>query len=122
VEIKLPAWPAKRRWGFQEFSRRRGDFAMAAAAVFYDQDRSRKASNAHVGVIGVGDTPLRLPQVEALLNGRVVDEATIAEADKLASASVNPSDDIHASAAYRKSLTGTMVERALKDAVARGSK
>ena len=122
VEVKLPAWPAKRRWGFQEFSRRRGDFAMAAAAVFYDEDRSRKASNAHVGVIGVGDTPLRLPQVEALLNGRVIDEATIAEADKLASASVNPSDDIHASAAYRKSLTGTMVERALKDAVARSSK
>jgi len=122
VEVKLPAWPAKRRWGFQEFSRRRGDFAMAAAAVFYDQDRSRKASNAHVGVIGAGDTPLRLPQVEALLNGRVIDEATIEEADKLAAASVNPSDDIHASAAYRKSLVGTMVERALKDAVARTSK
>jgi carbon-monoxide dehydrogenase medium subunit len=122
VEIRLPAWPAKRRWGFQEFSRRRGDFAMAAAALFYDQDKSGKASNAHVGVIGVGDTPLRLPQVEALLNGRVIDEATIAEADKLASESVNPSDDIHASAAYRKSLVGTMVERALKDAAARISK
>jgi carbon-monoxide dehydrogenase medium subunit len=122
VEIRLPAWPAKRRWGFQEFSRRRGDFAMAAAALFYDQDKSGKASNAHVGVIGVGDTPLRLPQVEALLNGRAIDEATIAEADKLASESVNPSDDIHASAAYRKSLVGTMVERALKDAAARISK
>jgi carbon-monoxide dehydrogenase medium subunit len=95
---------------------------MAAAAVFYDQGRSRKASNAHVGVIGVGDTPLRLPQVEALLNGRVVDEATIAEADKVAAASVDPSDDIHASAAYRKSLVGTMVERALRDAAARVSK
>src|SRR5262249_2497225 len=32
-----PAWPAGRRWGFEEFARRRGDFAMAAAAVFYDQ-------------------------------------------------------------------------------------
>jgi carbon-monoxide dehydrogenase medium subunit len=95
---------------------------MAAAAVFYDQDKSGKAGNVHVGVIGVGDTPLRLPQVEALLNGRVIDEATIEESDKLAAASVNPSDDIHASAAYRKSLVGTMVERALKDAVARGSK
>src|ERR1700674_4524054 len=38
VEIRLPAWPAQRRWGFREFSRRRGDFAMAAAAVFYDVD------------------------------------------------------------------------------------
>ena len=32
VEIRLPAWPTGRRWGFQEFARRRGDFAMAAAA------------------------------------------------------------------------------------------
>ena len=39
VEIRLPAWPANRRWGFQEFARRRGDFALAAAAVFYDQRR-----------------------------------------------------------------------------------
>src|ERR1043165_4527091 len=51
TQIKLPAWPAARRWGFQEFSRRRGDFAMAAAAVFYDQDASGKATNAHVGII-----------------------------------------------------------------------
>src|SRR5713226_5374552 len=33
VEVRLPKWPARRRWGFQEFARRRGDFAMAAAAV-----------------------------------------------------------------------------------------
>jgi carbon-monoxide dehydrogenase medium subunit len=38
VEVRLPPWPAGRRWGFQEFARRRGDFAMAAAAAFYDQD------------------------------------------------------------------------------------
>src|SRR5438045_3937189 len=53
VEIRLPAWPAGRRWGFQEFARRRGDFALAAAALFYDTDPGGKATNAHVGVIGV---------------------------------------------------------------------
>jgi carbon-monoxide dehydrogenase medium subunit len=31
---------------------------------------------------------------------------------------VDPQDDIHASAAYRRSLVGTMVERALKNAAA----
>ena len=76
TEIRLPAWPAKRRWGFQRISRRRGDFAMAAAALFYDQDAAGKAANAHVGIIGVGDRPRRLPEVEAVINGRVVDEAT----------------------------------------------
>src|ERR1700722_15652359 len=58
VEVRLPPWPATRRWGFREFSRRRGDFALAAAAVFYDVDETGRAHNTHVGVIGVGDTPL----------------------------------------------------------------
>src|SRR6266851_3618846 len=81
VEVRLPAWPKRRRWGFQEFARRRGDFAMAAAAVFYDQDQSGKATNAHVGVIGVADRPLRLDAVEAVLNGRAIDAAIIAKAE-----------------------------------------
>ncbi len=118
TEIKLPAWPAKRRWGFQEFARRRGDFAMAAAALFYDQDAGGKAANAHVGVIGLGDRPRRLPEVEAVLNGRVIDEATMERAAEVTSATVDAQEDIHASAAYRRSLAGTMVERALRSAAA----
>jgi carbon-monoxide dehydrogenase medium subunit len=116
VEIRFPAWPAPRRWGFQEFARRRGDFAMAAAAVWYDQDDGGTARNAHVGVIGVGDRPLRLSQVEGVLNGRVIDDAAIAQAEAAASAAVDPQTDIHASADYRRALTGTMVERALLSA------
>jgi aerobic carbon-monoxide dehydrogenase medium subunit len=116
VEIRFPAWPAQRRWGFQEFARRRGDFAMAAAAVWYDQDAAGQARNAHVGVIGVGDRPQRLQQVEAVLNGRPIDEETIAQAEAAACAAVDPQSDIHASADYRRALVGTMVERALKSA------
>ena len=117
TEIRLPAWPAKRRFGFQEFARRRGDFALAAALLFYDDDGG-KARNAHVGAIGVADTPVRLPAVEQVLNGSAIDEATIAKAEAAASASVDPHDDIHASGAYRKALVGVMVERALRAAAA----
>jgi len=117
TEIRLPLWPAKRRFGFQEFARRRGDFAMAAAAVFYDDDNG-KARNAHVGVIGVADHPLRLPSVEAVINDQKIDDALIAKAEATTSAAVDPADDIHASGAYRKALVGVMVERALKAAAA----
>jgi aerobic carbon-monoxide dehydrogenase medium subunit len=118
VEVRLPSWPAGRRWGFAEFARRRGDFAMAAAAVFYDADERGRAINAHVGVIGVADRPLRLPGVEALLDGATIDAATIASAEAAAAAAVDPPDDIHAGAAYRRALAGTMVERALRQAAA----
>jgi aerobic carbon-monoxide dehydrogenase medium subunit len=115
TEILLPLWPAKRRFGFQEFARRRGDFAMAAAALFYDDDGG-KARNAHVGAIGVADRPLRLKAAEDAINGKSIDEGVIAKAEAAASASVDPADDIHASGAYRKALIGVMVERALRDA------
>jgi carbon-monoxide dehydrogenase medium subunit len=118
VQVRLPLWPRGRRFGFQEFARRRGDFAIAGAAVFYDQDASGKAQNAHVGIIGIGDKPQRLRPVEAVLNGSAVDEDTIAKAEAAASAAVEPQEDIHASAAYRRALVGTMVERALKSAAA----
>src|SRR4029079_8935959 len=88
TEIRLPAWPAKRRWGFREFARRRGDFAMAAAALFYDQDAGGKAVNAHVGVIGRGDLPRRLGEVEAAINGQTLDEALMERAAEITSATV----------------------------------
>jgi carbon-monoxide dehydrogenase medium subunit len=84
---------------------------LAAAAVFYDEEAGR-ARNAHVGVIGVADRPLRLAAVESVLNGNAIDAAMIAKA--AASAAVNPRDDIHASGAYRRALVGAMVERALR--------
>src|ERR1700680_3131379 len=94
TEIRFPAWPARRRFGFSEFARRRGDFALAAAALFYDEDNAGRAHNAHVGVIGVGDRPLRLTAVEDSINGSRVNETLIAKAEAAASAAVEPPDDI----------------------------
>ena len=117
IEIRFPAWPPRRRFGFQEFARRRGDFALAGAAVFYDEDGG-KVRNAHVGAVGDADRPLRLIAVEQVLNGSAIGEPIIAKAEAAASASVDPADDIHASGAYRKTLIGVMVERALRAAMA----
>ena len=89
---------------------------MAAAAVFYDVDEAGRAHNTHIGAIGVGDRPVRLTAAEAEVNGKVVDIAVSERACAAASEAVTPHDDIHASGAYRKSLIGTMVERALLSA------
>jgi aerobic carbon-monoxide dehydrogenase medium subunit len=116
TEIRFPAWPSARRYGFCEFARRRGDFALAAAALFFDQDGEGRTRNAHAAAIGVADAPLRLGAVERVLNGKKIDEAVIEESEAAASAAVNPADDIHATGAYRKALIGVMVERALRSA------
>ncbi|MSQ72323.1 MAG: xanthine dehydrogenase family protein subunit M [Betaproteobacteria bacterium] len=113
VEVKFPRWPRERRWGFQEFSRRQGDFALAGIALFHDLDASGRAMNAHVGVFGAGQFATRLPRAEAALNGSVVTDALGAKAAAIAADEVDPPEDLHASAPYRRALVATMLERAL---------
>ncbi len=116
TEIRFPKWPRQRRFGFREFARRRGDFALAAAAVMFDYP-AQKFRNMRIGAIGVADRPIRLAEVERALEDRPISEAAIAGCAVAASAAVDPADDIHASGAYRKTLIGVMVERALRDAI-----
>lgn len=118
IEMRFAAWPRQRRYGFREFARRRGDFALAAAAVTFDE-MEKKSRNVRVGAIGIGDRPMRLNAAERALEGGAIGEAAIAGCAAAASAAVAPADDIHASAAYRKTLIGVMVERALRDAAGR---
>ncbi|HXW50139.1 MAG TPA: xanthine dehydrogenase family protein subunit M [Xanthobacteraceae bacterium] len=118
-EIRFPAWPEDRRFGFREFARRRGDFALAAAAIVFDA-REQKFRHVRAGAVGIADRPLRLAAVEDLLEGCDIGKAAIAKAGAAAAAAVDPPDDIHASGAYRKTLIGVMIERALYDAINRG--
>jgi carbon-monoxide dehydrogenase medium subunit len=113
TEIKLPPWPAGRRWAFLEFALRRGDFAIAGVALHYDLVGD-KIADIHIGAIGVGDRPLRLPAAEAVLNGRRLDDVTIEDAAKAARESVDPPSDIHAPAEYRRALLTTLLARALR--------
>jgi carbon-monoxide dehydrogenase medium subunit len=118
--VHFPPWPPARRWAFDEFSQRRGDFAFAGIALYYDERPDSTIENAHVGVIGATPMPRRLKTVEDGLNGRKLDNSAVALAAKTASTSVEPDDDMHASAAYRRALVGTLVERTLIAAAMRG--
>lgn len=114
AEIGLPPWPATRCWGFEEFSRRRGDFAIAGVALHYDPDVDGRATNVRVGVFGASKLACRLSEVEQVIEGRMVDASAIKEAASVAAAAVQPSDDVHASAAYRRSLVSTLMKRILE--------
>ncbi|RAI38669.1 FAD binding domain-containing protein [Rhodoplanes roseus] len=119
VAVRFPPWPAARRHGFQEFSRRRGDFALAGVALFFDEE-SGLIGNAHVAGFGIGDVPQRLAGAEAELNGRAPTLETFAAAARAAAAEVAPQTDIHAEADYRRALLGTLTERTLAQAAGLG--
>jgi carbon-monoxide dehydrogenase medium subunit len=121
TELRLPFWPGERRWAFQEFAQRQGDFALAGIALFYDEDSYGQVRHAHVGVVGACDRPQRLAAVETLLNGHPIGDALIDEAAAVAARTVDPPEDVHAGAAYRRALVATLVERSLRAAQDRGA-
>lgn len=114
--VRIPTWPKLRRWGFQEFARRRGDFAIAGVMAFFDLDANGVASNTHISVFGATDIPRRLNKAEAALDGKRVDEAAIEAVGAMAMSEVNPQSDLHATSDYRRSLVGSMTKRALAQA------
>jgi aerobic carbon-monoxide dehydrogenase medium subunit len=119
VEVRLPPWPASRRFAFEEFSRRKGDFALAGVAVFYDLDTQGRAVDPHIGAIGVTSRPVRLKAAEAALAGKAIDDAAIQAAAAVADEGLDVSEDIHAPADYRRALLKVLLERALRRAAHR---
>ena len=119
VAVRFPAWSKARAYAFEEFARRRGDFALAGVAVCYDVDADGKASNVRAAALSVADTPVRLKKAEAALEGHAINTDAIKSASAAASSEVDPAGDIHASARYRKALVGTLLGRALERAAAR---
>ena len=121
VEIRLPVMPARSGWAFEEVSLRGNHFALAEAAVQLTLDGGGRCAQARVAV-GGSLRPLRLREVEAILERDGVDEPARVAAATRAAEIVETAADIHASADYRRRLVRTLVGRALAraTAVARG--
>ena len=117
TEVRLPLLDDSWRAGFYEFSRRAGDFglAMTVAALRIE---SGIVSDARLGIGGVEDRPRRIRDAEAALKGVAPDSGACAQAAELVSRMVDPMNDPHASAAYRRDLVRTTTLRALERAIA----
>ncbi len=115
VRVVLPPLPAAAGWAFEEHARRPGDFAMAAVAVLLPLQQGR-VHQPRIAMMGVGDTPLRCPAAEAVLDGQVPDDALIERAAAAACAALTPRGDLHASAELRRHLARVLSVRALTSA------
>ena len=100
-----------------EVAIRRGDFALGGVAATLTLDAMGRVGDARVVCFGVGPRPMRVTAAERSLVGGAPSAPALAEAGRLASASLDPSDDIHASGAYRKRLAGVLTTRALATAL-----
>lgn len=74
-----------------------------------------RLSEVRVAMGSVAPTPLRARHVEAALEGKALDSATIAAAVAAAAEDAKPIDDVRASAWYRSHLVKVFVEEVLDD-------
>jgi CO/xanthine dehydrogenase FAD-binding subunit len=112
TEIALPKLPPQTGWGFAEVSRRRGDFALAAAAATLAV-AAGAIVEARIALSGIGRTAVRAATAESLLVGHALEPPLVSQAIEAVRAAIEPDTDLHASADYRRHLAGVLTGRAL---------
>ena len=116
--IRMPLWPAGTTFGFSEYARRRGDFALAGAATLVAWRSNAMVERLAIVIFGVASQPVRLNEMESAVIGRKLDRETIrAIAD--AAQNIEAMNDPYVSAEYRRRLAGVTAERALAAAARR---
>ena len=113
VEASLALLTAGTKFGFEEFSRRAGDYALAMCLAVLRFDGS-KVVEARIGVGGAEPFPRRINEAEAVLVGHALDKAACRRAAEAAAKAVDPMSDVQADPEYRRDLVLAMVRRALE--------
>lgn len=116
VEARLPILPDTTKFGFCEFSRRAGDFALTMALVVWE-DNGGKIAKARFGLGGVEDRPRRITEAEEILNGKDPTDTIFRAAADAAADCVDPTEDHATSADYRRDLVKALSRRACEKAI-----
>ena len=115
MSIRVPKLGPGWGWGFREVSRRRGDFAIVAAAALV-RVAGGEIVESRVALAGVSERPLRLGAVESALTGARAEDMP----DRVGSIEgLDPVTDTSATAGHRHHLARVLTLRALVDAFAR---
>ena len=116
-QARLPVLAPELRWGFYEFSRRAGDYALAMALTTFRLEDGLIVGP-RLGLGGVEASPRRIPEAEAVLAGKPPEIGIFREAAEAAAEAIDPLEDIQAGAEYRRDLVRAVARRALERAAA----
>jgi aerobic carbon-monoxide dehydrogenase medium subunit len=117
--VAYPRLGTREGWGYRAFTRRHGDYAVVAVAVTLKLDTDGTIDRLRLALGGVGGVPVSLHAIAAGWTGRILDAGAIREIAKQAAASVEPADDVQASAEFRRELIEVLTADALADALGR---
>lgn len=119
VAIELPALAARTGSAFIEVSRRRGDYAMMGVAATVTLDAAGYCIAASLACCNAGPTPMPLDAAAATLKGTRLEPAALSASAAAAPGAIDPTGNVHASAAFQKHLATVLTRRALTTAAER---
>ena len=110
--VRFPVAGPGEGFGFAEFARRHGDFALAGVAVRV----RRSPRQAVLAAFGISDRPV-VRDVTPLLNAGPDEDQLTGPLTELAEQIVDTGGDVHASAGYRRRLLAALAARELARAL-----
>ncbi len=120
VEVALPPMAPRSGWSYRQAARQAGAEAMVGVAALVSLDERGRCTVARIAYVSVGETPVPAAQAARALSGQPPTAAAIqAAAEAAATADVDPGEDIHATADYRRHLVRTLTRQALTEAFER---
>jgi carbon-monoxide dehydrogenase medium subunit len=112
IEVRLPLLGNENVFGFYEFSRRAGDYALSAALSVYRLDNGLIAEP-RLALAGAEENPRRIAEAEAVLNNALPTPETFRKAADAAAEAIDPIADAQVSTDFRRTLVRAVCERAL---------
>ncbi len=121
VEITCPVPAPKSGSNYRRFiPRNEMDIAVVGVGVSVTLDASGQSiTAARIGLGAVGPTPILAVDAAKTLIGQPANDASYKAAGEAARAATRPIDDMRGTVEFRRHVTGVLVERSLREAVAR---
>jgi len=121
TSIRIPIPMAGTGYCYAKLKRKTGDFATAAAAVLLRM-KGDTVQEVAIALTNVAPTALRAKLSESALKGKVLDDASMNEAARLAMGICEPAADQRGDAEYKTAMAGEMVQKALRTAYSRAAR
>ena len=113
TEVMVPVRAADGAGIYLKLVRRHGDRAICGVAVRARVDSDQRCTDVAIGLTAMGPTPIRATDAESLLHGQRLTREVVEAAADAAVAVTDPLADLGGSAAYKREVAKTLVQRAL---------
>jgi carbon-monoxide dehydrogenase medium subunit len=113
TEIRIPTGSGATGAAYEKLANQASGYATVGVAAIVTRNSDGTCRSARVGITGASAVAIRAKAVEAALEGKPLDAATISAAAAHAADGLDVLSDVHASTSYRTRVTVGLTKRAL---------